>query len=251
LLNSPEFKYIINGGYMAKSSIKEARKDKIIEAALKVFAEKGFSEANVSDISAEAGVSTPVLYEYFKTKEDMLFAIPEKYTGDQAQHLEYLGYVRGAEAKIRAIVQGYMTIYEQNDLYSSLVMLQLKTNRNFLNTKSYQKIKKVAQTLLDCIEEGIKDGTFKEDTDPILIRSMILGTIEHLCIRKLLLGKPTNLMVFVDPMIDAIFDGIKKQPKQLSFNLSLNNTDVIKNLISETSRDIKSSAARRKRSSPK
>jgi AcrR family transcriptional regulator len=234
---------------MAKSSIKEARKDKIIEAALKVFAEKGFSEANVSDISAEAGVSTPVLYEYFKTKEDMLFAIPEKYTGEPALHLEYLSYVRGAEAKIRAIVQGYMTIYEQNDLYSSLVMLQLKTNRNFLNTKSYQKIKKVAQTLLDCIEEGIKDGTFKEDTDPILIRSMILGTIEHLCTRKLLLGKPTNLMVFVDPMMDAIFDGIKKQPKQLSFNLSLNNTDVIKDLISGTSENIKPVVPRRKLSS--
>jgi TetR/AcrR family transcriptional regulator, fatty acid metabolism regulator protein len=234
---------------MAKSSIKEARKDKIIEAALKVFAEKGFSEANVSDISAEAGVSTPVLYEYFKTKEDMLFAIPEKYTGEPAQHLEYLSFIRGAEAKIRAIVQGYMTIYEHNALYSSLIMLQLRTNRNFLNTKSYQKIQKVAQTLLDCIEEGIKDGAFKEDTDPILIRSMILGTIEHLCTRKLLLGKPTNLMVFVDPLMDSIFDGIKKQPKQLSFNLSLNNTDMIKDLISGTSGNIKPAAPKRKKSS--
>ena len=78
---------------------------------------------------------------------------------------------------------------------------------------------------------------------------MILGTIEHLCTRKLLLGKPTNLMVYVDPMIDAIFAGIKKQPEQLSFNLSLNNADVIKNLISGTSGNIKPTAFKRKKSS--
>jgi hypothetical protein len=51
--------------------------------------------------------------------------------------------------------------------------------------------------------------------------------------------------------MDAIFDGIKKQPKQLSFNLSLNNADMIKNLISETSGNIKPAAQKRKISSRK
>ncbi|HUN54883.1 MAG TPA: TetR/AcrR family transcriptional regulator [Smithella sp.] len=237
---------------MAKNDIMEARRDNIIDAAMKVFAEKAFSEVNVSDISKEAGVSTPVLYEYFKTKEDMLFAIPEKYTKEPIRLLEgVIPYLRGAEAKIRAIVQGYMTLYEQNPLYSSIVILQLKSNRNFVKTNAYQMIRKVARILLNCIKEGIDDGTFKEDTDPFLIRSMILGSIEHLCTRKLLLGSPSDLVAFADPMIDAILAGIRTQPKQLSMNLSLNNADIIKSLISETLRDAKDTAPKRKKASNK
>ena len=64
---------------MARHDIKEARKDNLIDAALRVFAEKGYSDTTMTDIARKAGVSTPVLYEYFKTKEDLLFAIPEKF----------------------------------------------------------------------------------------------------------------------------------------------------------------------------
>jgi len=214
---------------MAKGDIKKTRRDNMIESALKVFAQKGYSDATMADISKEAGVSTPVLYEYFKTKEDLLFAIPDKYTKEPTRIMEFiLPYIRGPEAKIRAIVQGHMTLYEQYPLYSYIVMLQLKTNRNFMNTKSYQAIRKVARILLESIREGIDDGTFKEDTDAFLIRSMILGAIEHLCTRKILVGEPKNLSVFVDPMIDVILGGIKTRPKQLTVNLGLQDSDITK-----------------------
>jgi len=212
---------------MARHDIKEARKDNVIDAALQVFAEKGYADATMTDIAKKAGVSTPVLYEYFKTKEDLLFTIPEKFTEEPARMLDYvLPYLRGPEAKIRGIVQGYLTLYESNPLYTSLVMLELKTDRNFLKTRAYGIIRKVARTLLDSIREGIKDGTFKEDTDAFLIRSMILGAIEHLCVRKLLLGEPKNLPQYVDPIVDTILAGIKKQSKHFSINLNMNNLEV-------------------------
>lgn len=209
---------------MARHDIKEARKDNVIDAALRVFAEKGYSDTTMTDIAKKAGVSTPVLYEYFKTKEDLLFAIPEKFTAEPIKIAEYVApYLRGAEAKIRALVQGYLTIYDENPLYASLVMLELKTNRRFLKTKAYGMVKKVAGGLLDVIKEGIKDGTFREDTDAFLIRSMLLGTIEHLCIRKLLLGEPKNLPQYADPIVDTILHSIKKDPKHFSINLNLND----------------------------
>jgi hypothetical protein len=54
-------------------------------------------------------------------------------------------------------------------------------------------------------------------------------------------------VAFTDPMIDAILEGIKMQPKQLSMNLSLNNADIIKSLISDTLRDTKDAAPKRKK----
>ena len=209
---------------MARHDIKEARKDNLIDSALQVFAQKGYSDTTMTDIAKKAGVSTPVLYEYFKTKEDLLFAIPEKFMEEPIRIMEYVApYLRGAEAKIRGIVQGYLTIYDNNPLYASLVMLELKTNRKFLKAKAYGMVKKVAGGLLEVIQEGIKDGTFKENTDAFLVRSMLLGTIEHLCIRKLLLGEPKNLPQYADPIVNIILDSIKKESKHFSINLNIND----------------------------
>lgn len=209
---------------MARHDIKEARKDNLIDAALRVFAEKGYSDTTMTDIARKAGVFTPVLYEYFKTKEDLLFAIPEKFMEEPIRIMEYVApYLRGAEAKIRGIVQGYLTVYDENPLYASLVMLELKTNRKFLKAKAYGMVRKVARGLLEVIEEGIKDGTFKKDTDAFLVRSMLLGTIEHLCIRKLLLGEPKNLPQYTDAIVNIILNSIKKESRQFSVNLNIND----------------------------
>ncbi|PKN51064.1 MAG: hypothetical protein CVU55_13070 [Deltaproteobacteria bacterium HGW-Deltaproteobacteria-13] len=209
---------------MARNDIMVARKDNIIDSALQVFAEKGYADATMTDIAKKAGVSTPALYEYFKTKEDLLFAIPEKFMEEPIRILEYVApYLRGAEAKIRGIVQGYLTVYDTNPLYTSLVMLELKTNRKFLKTKAYGMVRKVSGGILGVIQEGIKDGTFKDNTDAFLIRSMILGTIEHLCIRKLLLGEPRNLPQYTDAIVDTILNSIRKESKHFSINLNIND----------------------------
>ena len=54
---------------------KTARPSEIIEAALAVFAEKGFAGAKLDDIAARAGVSKGALYLYFETKEDLFKAV--------------------------------------------------------------------------------------------------------------------------------------------------------------------------------
>ena len=209
---------------MARKNAKTERKNKIIESALKIFAEKGFQDATISEISKAAGVSDATVYEYFKTKEELLFTIPEEITQGPVKEMEkILPFLRGTECKLRAVVQGYMTLYEENHDYTALVMLHLKTNRNFLKTKSYEKIRSIAQMLLGCIQEGIGNGTFKKDIDPYLVRSMILGTIEHLCIRRHLLGAPANLVEQVDPLVDMILAGIRihSQDKELSIHLHI------------------------------
>ena len=169
-------------------------------------------------------MSDATVYEYFNSKEELLFTIPEEITEEPARDMEkILPFLRGSESKLRAIVQGYMTLYEENPLYSALVMLQLKTNRNFLKTKSYEKIRNIAHMLLECIQEGIDDGSFKKETDPHLVRAMILGTIEHMCIRWHLLGAPSNLVEHADPLVDMILSGIRVQShtKNLSLHLHL------------------------------
>ena len=68
----------------------EARRKHVVETALKVFAERGFSRATIKDIGAAAGMSPALLYHYFKSKEELLQAVVERYSfvGDMRQLIE-------------------------------------------------------------------------------------------------------------------------------------------------------------------
>jgi len=201
---------------------KEARRNKIISKALEIFSKKGFQESTIAEISKASGVSEATVYEYFNSKEELLFAIPEEITRESVEDFKkILPYLKGAEHKVRAIVLGYLTLYQNNPQYSSLVLLQLKSNKKFQQTKAYELIRNIARLLLDCIREGIDEGVFKKDLDPYLIRSMLLGTIEHLCVRWHLLGVPDNIVAYVDPIIDLMMDGMRARDsgKSLSINL--------------------------------
>ena len=55
--------------------MEDAKRTVIIEAATRVFAEKGYQYATMSEIAKESGIATGLTYSYFKNKLDILFSI--------------------------------------------------------------------------------------------------------------------------------------------------------------------------------
>src|SRR5437660_12011340 len=53
------------------------KRERILDAAVRVFAEKGFFGAKVSEIAREAGVADGTIYLYFKSKDDLLISLFE------------------------------------------------------------------------------------------------------------------------------------------------------------------------------
>jgi TetR/AcrR family fatty acid metabolism transcriptional regulator len=203
----------------------KTRKDRIMDAALRIFAEKGFQNTTITEISKEAGVSEATIYEYFGTKEDLLFAIPEKISNETFEESsKVIPFIKGVEGKIRAILLSYVQLYQSNPNYSALVLLQLMSNKRFRQTPAHAAIRRSSHRLLDCIKEGITDGTFKKDSNPYLIRSMLMGTIEHLFIHWHMRGMPkrkTSIMDMLDPFIEIILDGIRAKEENAGLTLYL------------------------------
>ena len=200
-----------------------------MDAALRIFAEKGFQNATITEISKEAGVSEATIYEYFGTKEDLLFAIPEKISNETFEKsTKVIPYIKGVEGKIRAILLFYVQLYQSNPHYSALVLLQLMSNKRFRQTPAHAAIRRSSHGLLDCIKEGIEDGTFKKDSNPYLIRSMLMGAIEHLFIHWHMQGMPkrkTSIADMLDPLIEIILDGIRTKKEESGLTLYLKMED--------------------------
>ena len=217
---------------MSENSKTKHRKDRIMEAALRIFAEKGFQNSTIAEISKEAGVSEATIYEYFGTKEDLLFAIPEKVSRESNRELEqFLPFIPGVEDRMRLILRRYVKLYQSNPHYSALVLLQLISNKRFRQTAAHGAIRDSAHVLLDCIREGIRNGTFKRDSNPFLIRSMLLGTIEHMFIYWHMQGRPKDMVIMdlFDPFLEIVLNGIraKKEEQGLTLHLRLESAGAL------------------------
>lgn len=71
---------------MSRTAKAEETRERIVDAALTLFREKGFDETTMRDIAAAAGMATGAAYYYFRSKEDLVMALYVR-TADEARHL--------------------------------------------------------------------------------------------------------------------------------------------------------------------
>lgn len=187
----------------------EERKEQILRAAEKLFARKGYPETTIVDIVKEAKISEATLYEYFTSKEELLFSIPGDLTLRVQKQLEFiLEHVKGTPGKIRAFIYHYLWFWQTHPDYASVAFLNLKQNRNFINTEAWKIIHDSVRMLLPDLKNGLETGELRAGLNPELILTMILSTTEYLVVGQVLHGKPENLLDYVDPITDMLLGGI-------------------------------------------
>ncbi len=220
---------------MAVQKKSPTRKEQILQAAEQVFAQKGFHDATIADVARQAKVSEATIYEYFPSKEELLFLIPGATARRGKENLEHvLRLIRSAADKIRAFIYDHLNFYQNHPDYASVSMLILKPNRKFVETEAYKDVQELARVLLQVIKEGMASGEFRSDIDPYLVRSAILGTIEHLVVRRVLLGKPEDLVKLADPLTDLIIGGIRTREAAKVWNFSIGWDETDKKAESST-----------------
>lgn len=210
---------------------KENRREQIIRAAEVVFSRKDFQNATISDVSKQAGVSDATIYEYFSSKEELLFSIPE----DNIRHSksildDHLEYVRDQTGKLRSVIYHLLKYYQENADFAAISLMILKTNRKFMETEIYQYLREYYTIIIDIIEEGKNTGEFKKDIDPHFVRSVILGTVEFIVTRWLMYGCPddkTRPVENIDSLFDLIMGGIRRDTglKGMKFRVTLEPED--------------------------
>ena len=180
-----------------------SKRDIILTAALEIFAKKGFQKARVTEIARRAGVSEATIYKEFKDKEDLLHAIPEKIMPEATSELAlHMQGIKGALNKFRKFLWFYLYFFETNKDWTTVVLLQIKPNPRFAQTRAYQLIREFTRIFVDILEEGKEEGTFKKDLDHNLARHIFIGGIENITTRWLLLGKPEHLLSCTDELFE-------------------------------------------------
>ncbi len=192
-------------------------KERIIDSARELFAEKGYQQTTVMDISKKAGLSEAALYEYFQGKEGLLLTIPDLWVSQLLNDLDgQLFGIKGASNKLRKFLWWYLHKVEESPLDAKIVYLFLKTNAKFMETEVYSNVKALYGHLIDIFEEGRREGEMKPDLNPYFARDILIGTMEHMVTRWLLKERSYSLFENLEEVFELILDAFKATGETLS-----------------------------------
>lgn len=148
------------------TTYKESLKEKILSAAMALFAEKGIKAVKMDDIANSLSISKRTIYEICENKEDLLFEGVKKRKSAQQEALRE--FAEGADNVMDIILHSFRLIIEQfkftNPVFYSDLMKYPRIMRYFEEDK-----KKSQKQFREFLYRGIGEGYFREDVNYDLI----------------------------------------------------------------------------------
>ena len=167
------------------------KKELIINAAIKVFALKGFYTANVADVAREAGVADGTIYLYFKSKDDLLISLFETKMEEILKRFSSLLTDNGdAIRKLRQFIHLYFQMIEEDQNLAEVFQVELRQSSKFLKDYHNQKFIDFLNLIGDIIHQGQKDRQFKPEISIHIMKLIIFGALDELARQWILTEEP-------------------------------------------------------------
>jgi AcrR family transcriptional regulator len=176
------------GGQRPRERRPEARPGELLDAAITVFAERGYRNTRLEEVAAAAGVTKGTIYHYFRTKEELLLRAVEHYHREGFERTEQLLREEKAPASVR--IRLYIRKSFGSDPSRRKVLTLLlqgvandvpEVHRYWLETGPL----KAWRLLAGLVAEGQAAGEFRRDIDvEVACRTLVSGLILQLFWQK-------------------------------------------------------------------
>jgi TetR/AcrR family fatty acid metabolism transcriptional regulator len=155
------------------------KRDRILKAAVKVFARTGFHATRVSEVAKAAGVADGTIYLYFKSKEDLLVALFEDRVKRLLDHLESeLPKYDDAPTKLRAIIDMQLGLLEGERELAEVITVILRQSTRVMKELAAPYFLAYLEAIAKTIGEGQASGHFRRDVSPHIAARAIFGALD-------------------------------------------------------------------------
>ncbi|HVK72476.1 MAG TPA: TetR/AcrR family transcriptional regulator [Kofleriaceae bacterium] len=163
------------------------KRERILDAAERVFALRGFFTAKVADIAREAGVADGTIYLYFKSKDDLLISLFESRI---VRVNELLAAAVASAArprdKLTAFVRAYLQLIADQPLSAEVLTIELRQSTKFMREYSAHRFGELLGILAGVIAEGQAQGELSDTVPAQVAARMIWGMLDELALAWLL-----------------------------------------------------------------
>ena len=187
---------------------------RILDAAVAVFAEKGFFVSRVSDIADRANVADGTVYLYFKNKDEILAAaINTAFDGFMRTARTELERLPTPSDRLRRLAYLHLEALGANRNMAVVFQMELRQSSRFLSEFSHQHLVEYFSLVRQAICDGKASGEFRSDLPEKIAANCFFGAIDEMVTSWVLSAKDYPLAHVADPVLDILLSGMRATSK--------------------------------------
>ncbi len=159
------------------------KRERILTAAVKVFAKNGFYATRVSEVAKAAGVADGTIYLYFKSKDELLVSLFE----DRVERLlafmrEELPKHATAPDKLRRVIEMQLGLLEGERDLAEVITVILRQSTKLMKEYAAPRFIAYLDAIARIVAEGQAHGDFRVDVSPHLVARALFGALDGIAL---------------------------------------------------------------------
>lgn len=170
-------------------AVEPEKRRAILHAAVRVFAEKGYQGCRIADVARAAHVAYGLVYHYFRNKEELLESVFAEQWAILMNAIQAIDEGPGTAADKIAGIYGFVfDVYKTAPAAVRVLILEVTRTTHALRAGSTREtFEQAVQLVADVVRQGQARHELREDVDPVVAGTAILGALE-LAVSGLVVG---------------------------------------------------------------
>ena len=186
------------------------KRDAILRAAIDVFAERGFFNAQVADVARAAGVAAGTVYLYFKSKDDLLVSIFDRSMRDGlAAGRAAVVDLRDPRERLRRLARAHLARLGGDRNLAVVFQVELRQSTKFMERFSSTLLRDYLGLIREAIADGQRAGLFRGDIKPTAAAKMLFGALDEMATNWILSRRRYSLEADADAVVDLFINGAR------------------------------------------
>jgi TetR/AcrR family fatty acid metabolism transcriptional regulator len=188
------------------------KREAILRAATKVFAQHGFFQSQVADVARVAGVAAGTVYLYFKSKDDLLVSIFERSMRDViAEGRAALDGVADPAERLRRIAHLHLGRLGKDKHLAVVFQVELRQSVKFMERFSETFLQDYFKLIRGTITDGQQSGAFRKDISATTATKIFFGALDEMATNWMLSRRKYTLTAEADAVVDLFVNGVGRR----------------------------------------
>ena len=194
----------------------DEKRDRILKAAIAVFAREGFFGARISDVAKRAGVADGTIYLYFKNKDHLLTALFDELMAEHVERgRETIRDLADAPSKLRAIARYHLELLGGDRDLAIVFQVELRQSTKFMERFTASWFGTYLDVITEIVAEGQREGSIRADVSPRLLAKTFFGALDEMVTSWILTKRRDSLVKLAEPIVSLFLDGATARDGEL------------------------------------
>jgi TetR/AcrR family fatty acid metabolism transcriptional regulator len=188
------------------------KRDSILKAATKVFAQNGYFQSQVADVARVAGVAAGTVYLYFKSKDDLLVSIFERSMNDVlAEGRAAVAGIEDPASRLNKLAHLHLERLGRDKDLAVVFQVELRQSVKFMERLSETFLQDYFKLIRQAIADGQQSGAFRKDISATTATKIFFGALDEMATNWVLSRRKYDLNAEADAVVDLFITGVKRR----------------------------------------